>query len=68
MRAWYTDRSGLMASLCMFYDRHTTRLIIRDPADSETIFTGTYPSWGDAITALLANGEEWHNDLTGQPL
>lgn len=67
MRAWYTDRSGLRADLCLLLNRETTRLIIRD-ASGRTIDTRTYPSWADAISALSGIGTGWVSDITGKPL
>ena len=65
MRAWYHTKDGKQANLCQFLGREITRLIVIDgPHMQYTI----YPTWAEAVTALLKQSADWISDLTGKPL
>jgi len=67
MRAFYTAPSGFTADLCLYLNRKTTRLTVREPSGND-ILRQDYPSWDAAIDALRNIGSGWINDLTHQPL
>lgn len=67
MRAWYHDKLGFTADLCQTLNRESTRLIVHSP-EHTILHTKVYPTWQDAINALLNMGEEWISDLTGKAL
>lgn len=67
MRAWYHNKLGFSADLCELLYRKSTRLIVRNPEHGQIHFE-VYPTWQDAINALMSMGDEWINDLTEVPL
>lgn len=67
MRAWYHTKLGFSANLCELLYRSSTRLIVYNAEHSQIHFE-VYPTWQDAINALMSMEDNWINDLTEVPL
>ena len=65
MRAFYTGRDGLIADLCQYLYRETTRLQIIDTRTHQTVLRKEYKTWTGAKIALSKRGR-WTNEITGQ--
>jgi len=65
MRAWYHTKDGKQANLCQLLGRESTRLIVKDGPHMQYAI---YPTWAEAVTALMKLSADWISDLTGEPL
>ena len=64
MRAFFTNRLGFKADLCLMVNGHSTRVTVRMP-EGPVMFCQYYDTWDEALEALRSlTTTQWVNDMT----